>query len=323
MEHPTIGSHKIEESFLLIVRGAKERTEMLSFKHLSNLFGAGSVQLVNEIPFSRAIQKSFGLGIDSGKDWMLCIDADVLLDYNAIKSLLKVTEGIHDHVFEVQGLVRDKFIPVNRPAGNHLYRMRYAEEAIKCIPKEGTSLRPESTMLKNMALKGFPWYQSDVVVGVHDFEQYYKDIFRKCFLHAKKHSYVLPKVMPYWLKMARTDPDFEVAILAAAYAQKHRDSVAVSKNFGIREAEEALSALKLEEKDTIKDISNTYVEDLLRNSDTTQIAGLQELMAPSAILNKVADVEKPKRPTLKKKVALSLDRASSALSKISNSLRKE
>jgi len=300
MKHPTIGSHKIEKSILLIVRGAKERTETVSFNHLSNLFGAGSVQLVNEIPFSKAIQKSFELGIDSGKDWMLCIDADVLLGYNDIKSLLKVTEAVPDHVFEIQGLVRDKFIPVNRPAGNHLYRMSYAKEAIKCIPKEGTSLRPESTMLKNMALKGFPWYQSDIVVGVHDFEQYYKDVFRKCFLHAKKHSYVLPMVMPYWLKMARTEPDFEVAILAASYAQAHMGSVIVSKDFGVGEGKDALKSLGLDEKNQLEELDPKQVEKILKNSSIDTVPDLQEQMAPRSILNRInAATSIPKKNIVK------------------------
>ena len=182
----------LEDSVLVVVRSSGERTADLCVDRLVGLFSPASIFKVQTSPFSRAIIESLKIGMASNKEWLLCIDADVLVSVVGIKKLLLNIPRADANVFEIQGLVLDKFLPVVRPAGNHLFRREYAEKAIDAIPAEGTSLRPESDMLNRMSDAGFPWIQCDAIVGLHDYEQYRQDIYRKCFLHAQKHR-VKPK----------------------------------------------------------------------------------------------------------------------------------
>src|SRR5687767_7506139 len=94
-------------------------------------------------PFSKAVEEGFTIALKRKKPWLLCIDADVLVSENGVNQLLKVAASAGESVFEVQGLVLDKFFKIYRPAGNHLYRTRYVERARQLIPIEGSSLRPE------------------------------------------------------------------------------------------------------------------------------------------------------------------------------------
>ena len=304
----------------VVIRGAGERTQKACVDRLNMIFEKNCISLIEEIPFGHALKAGLQIGIKSEKQWLFCIDADVLITNGGVQKLYDVATIQPPNVFEIQGLIVDKFFPVRRPSGGRFYRMAYAKEAIDCIPKEGTSLRPEGTMLREMARRGYPWYQSDVVVGVHDFEQYYCDIFRKCFLHAKKHSYLLPKIMPYWLEQSKEDLDFQVAILAAAYAQAHGGSVSVAKDFGTNEAEKALRELGLEEKDTTVHFKIDQVDEV-GNRDF--VPGLQELMAPRNILNRITEVPQSKKPSFAKStVARGFEKMAVILTRMSDSLRK-
>ena len=58
---------------------------------------------------------------------------------------------------------------------------------------------------------GKPWFQFSMVVGIHDYEQFYEDIFRKAALHAKKHIEHGPAMLTYWSSNLG-DQDFKTAI---------------------------------------------------------------------------------------------------------------
>ena len=171
--------------------------------HLIQQFApAERVRVIHERPFNAAVRRGFELGAASGLKWTCCIDADVLLLEEEITEQLRRAESLEENIFCVQGLVYGKFLPMRRPAGNHLYRNALVEQAIPLIPPDGDALRPESVTTQAMKDQGYFTYQTDVVVGLHDYEQYYRDI--------------LPEVLPARQQArGRFDADGGVALAAA------------------------------------------------------------------------------------------------------------
>ncbi len=256
---------------LWVIRSVDERTTDLC-EHLIRQFApAENVRVIHEQPFSAALRKGFDLGAASGLKWMVCIDADVLIDAEGMIRLLAIAETVNESIFYVQGLTVDKLIPIKRPPGNGIYRNSLAHKARQFVPEDGTSLRPETTTMEGMIAAGHLMYRTTIVVGLHDFEQSYEDIYRKSFLHAQKHANVLPLVEAYWKKHQETDRDFEVALLGAKVGKTYRDIVYVDKRFQ-REEWRILRQMKnIQEKppldrraystDRIREIINTFPTD--------------------------------------------------------------
>lgn len=238
----------IKDEIAVVVRSAGERTTEACFFLLKQIFAKENIAILKSMPFSKAIADGFEIGRKLNKRWILCIDADVLVSPAGIEDLLNAAVHCDENVFELQGLVLDKFIPVLRPAGNHLYRTELTVKAVNMIPTDGASLRPESDMLNSMDVAGHTWMQCNAVVGIHDFEQFNLDIFGKCFLQAHKHSQVLTLVEQFWLEKSTGDLDFKVALWGVLSGKLYRGTILVDRRFGHDEASRMLSALGVEEK---------------------------------------------------------------------------
>ena len=252
---------KNKDNITVIIRSVGERTEQACYNLLKNFFHEEQIVIVRATPFSESIRQSFKIAIDRALPWTLCIDADVLVDIEQLPALIQKAIQTDDNVLQVQGLVLDKFIPVIRPAGNHLYRTALMGKALEFIPEEGTSLRPETDMLNEMSKQGYPWLQCDVLVGIHDFEQYYEDIYRKCFLQAHKHSYLIPLIEPYWIEKSSEDLDFKIAVMALNSGKIFSEKVFVDKKFLNVQAMEVLKMEHIQEKHSIN--SFDYVHETI------------------------------------------------------------
>ena len=215
----------------VIIRSVGERTEALCKKLiLEQGVPEENVVIVKEAPFSAAMKKSFQIGIELRLPWTFCVDADVLLRPDSIKQLLGFADKQKNNVAEIQGLVLDKFFGGPRPAGNHLYRTSLLEKVIEKIPREGISIRPEYYTLNRMKKAGYPWYNISLLVGLHDFEQYNLDIFRKCMVHAYKHLGWMEVFVPYWQKSMKQDNDYHVALSGLAAGIMHCEDMYIDVN---------------------------------------------------------------------------------------------
>lgn len=237
--------------FSIVVRSADERTTTSCIESLKKLFPHHVIHVTKECPFSAAIKRTFSIALEEGRDWTLCIDADVLVT-DAIYALIQKRLDVEQSVFQIQGLVLDKFIHCLRPAGNHLYRNAYMKQAMEHIPKEGTSLRPETHMLTQMARLGYPWKQVNVVVGLHDYEQHYHDIFRKCFLHAHKHDWLDKVLEAFWEHRSPKDGDYTVALLGYRFGKNYNGTVLVDRNHMEATINEILKKENMVSKDAMK-----------------------------------------------------------------------
>ncbi len=266
----------------LVVRSASERTTNLSEQLLQNIFPENEVHVLQVMPFSKAVEDSLAYGIASRKKWLLCLDADVLVSVEGVNRLLDIAEHVDTKVFVIKNLILDKFFPIYRASGIHLYRTAIADIGIKNIPAEGTTLRPETTMIKAMFKEGYKYFQSDAIVGIHDYEQSYSDIYRKCFLQAHKHSKLIPVVEHYWSWQSQNDFDFQVAIWGALAGKLYSNTVYVDKEFLDKEAIEFLSIKGIMEKTALlqDEYDAEYVSTVLKSYNPENFIELQGRMFP-------------------------------------------
>ena len=256
----------------VIIRSVGERTESLCRSLVSQQVPEDSIAVVREAPFSAALVESFQVGIKRGLPWTLCLDADILLRPDAIEDLLHAAQGIEDNVCEIQGLVLDKFFGGPRVGGPHLYRTSLLPRVLDLIPKAGCDLRPETYALEQMKGLGNPWRQIPIVLGLHDFEQYYRDIFRKSFVQAHKHPDFTHLFVKYWRRMAVKDNDYQVALwgLAAGIAQVNDVRIDVRQT--LSDAAECLSRHGWEEKPCISEdeLSAERIERIIAEFDEAE-----------------------------------------------------
>jgi hypothetical protein len=215
----------------VVVRTVGERTTDVCTHLLRKVVSEKNVFVINEIPFSRAVRQCFEIGIEQGRKWTLVVDADVLVRAGFVAEILMFAERQQANTFVTQGLVHDKFFNLMRPAGNHLYRTKHLPLAIPLIPEEGNTLRPEATTIDRMVERGFLFFQKDFLVGLHDYEQHYVDIAKKCFVQAHKHDRFVSHVWPQWQARAEIDLDYRAAIIGAEAGRQHRKTVFIDNAF--------------------------------------------------------------------------------------------
>jgi hypothetical protein len=250
----------------IIIRSSGERTGQLC-KQLILEQGVPAENLVvlKEAPFSTALKRSFETGIERGLKWTLCNDADVLLRPGAVETMLNLAEQQDEQVCEVQGFILDKFIGGPRNGGVHLYRTSLLPKALENIPLEGSNVRPEFQTLQGMAAIGYPYKTIPFLVGIHDFEQYYLDIFRKCFIHAHKHLDLAEVFLSFWREKASSDMDYVVALHGFASGVEHYGEVFIDSRQEIYQI--LLSSYQIQEKSDLasESYSLAAIEEIINN----------------------------------------------------------
>jgi len=236
----------LNEHISVIIRSAGERTEFLCRELvLAQGLPEGNITIIKKNPFSRALYASYEAGIALDRPWTLCLDADVLLLPDSIHEMISLAEKQHSSVFEIRGLVLDKFFGGPRQAGNHLYRTSLLTQALKLIPQEKDQIRPEQHTLSAMKARGFPWRRMDYLIGIHDFEQYYGDIFRKCFVQAHKHQEYTEIFLSYWPQQWINDFDYKVALKGLVTGLEYEGDVRIDTQQEIyRESFETLQIVE-------------------------------------------------------------------------------
>src|SRR5690625_1444068 len=86
-------------------------------------------------------------------------------------------------------------------------------------------------------------------MALHDFEQYYKDIYRKSFVHARKHPDLLPDMIKRAVLLKDKDPDYLVMLQAIWDSLIENVEVGIDTRLYTETAENALNKLNLVEKD--------------------------------------------------------------------------
>lgn len=204
-----------QSNFIVVIRTAGERTLAACKRLALEQVPESRLHIVNEHPFEAALRRCYEIGLESGVEWMITLDADVLLRKGAISGLLKEAEALPGSHFQVEGMVLDKLTRRFRWAGYRAYRVKHLKAAWDLLPGDRAEIRPESSTLERMATLGYPYLRSRKIYGIHDYEQSLSDIYRKAFVHANKHPQWLPELLGTWKELAKEDADFRVALCGA------------------------------------------------------------------------------------------------------------
>ncbi len=235
----------------LVLRTAGERTAELARKLVESQKPYNEVFVIQEVPFGRAVEKTFEIGIESGKKWTIGMDADVLLTSKAIATLVNFAESRKDYVFEVEGRLFDKLFGGPRWCGLHLYRTAMLDRALEIAKRRDSVHRPEFHVISGMHEAGFTQVRSNAILGIHDFEQDYTDYYRKGFVHAQKHSQELRILLPTWKFLARCDADF-AAVLCGVEAGAAEAGIASTDVSRFESISKELDARNFLPKDPIR-----------------------------------------------------------------------
>ncbi|HAC16931.1 MAG TPA: hypothetical protein DCE78_13450 [Bacteroidetes bacterium] len=275
------------EKIVVVIRSAGERTLNACVELVLREVDPTLLHVVELVPFEEALRASYKIGIQSGAKWMMTLDADVLLRENAIRDFIAEAEKLPESFFHIEGLIFDKITGQYRKAGHRMYRVSKLDEALSMIPADGEVIRPEFTTISRMQQRGYKALESGTVFGIHDFEQYYEDVYRKCLVHSQKHKEWVPKLIDRWKTRATDDTDFIIALRALYDGLVLTTDVKIDKRVYHDAAKIALKDLGLSEKSDFKFAENltSIVENVL----------IEEGPVPVVILPKSPDFKPPNR----------------------------
>jgi hypothetical protein len=287
----------VSADITLVVRECGERTADACAALLSTRFPGHVVHRVSGRPFNATLRSGLELGLREGRKWTLCIDADVL-PLPRLVDFVASADELPAGMLGMQALVVDNLLGVRRPAGNHLYRTELIAAALAHIPAAG-ALRPESAMIDAMARAGMPFRQSLDVIGLHDYEQYLRDIYAKAFLHGHKHRYLREHFEPVWRDLARSDDDFGIALAALEDAGREGEIAVVGRDHTAALASAAIGRLGLEEKPPLGTAAPQLAERLLAAEQVVTGAILARREKLQAVIDAdLAAVEQARRASV-------------------------
>lgn len=239
----------------VIIRSVGERTEALCRHLVEQQVPPEHVVVIHERPFSKAVQRSFEIGLDFGLDWTLCVDADVLLRRDGIRMLVEAASKLPESTFAFSGSILDKLLGHIRPGGGHLYRTRHCRKALVFIEESSAQIRPESYVKVKMRQIGHPDVIDDqIVIGIHDFEQYFIDIYRKAITHAHKWADRMTSyVSQMWIRQSDADQDFRVALWGYRIGELFEGKVSINRDMFPDEINTLLKLSNMKEKPPLTD----------------------------------------------------------------------
>lgn len=233
----------------IIVRCCGERTE----KKCIELAGKqGTVHIIKTRPFGECLRKSYELGISfKNQDWVPMIDGDVILFDDTIQQAIKYLNRLSKHeVFCLDGKTKDKIFMTVRRAGIHIYNRDLLAKGFLYIKDH--EIKPESKVRHQMESKGFKTVLCPVIFGYHDYEQYYRDLWRKAFAQSRKLARLINRtnMIKKWKDKSHSDNDFKVILFAHRAAAAYEGKIIIDKNCEY-DAIENIQKLGLTEKEEL------------------------------------------------------------------------
>ena len=233
----------------IIIRTTGERTEQACINSCKQ---QGDVHVIRAYPFGEAIRQTYELAIDLNQKWTPVIDADVIMYPDTIEKGVAEVGNARD-VFCIDGRTDDKIMMKHRRAGIHIYRTEYLKRAFEFI--DSNQLKPESHVRREMERKGFHTFTGRTIFGRHDYEQYYKDLWRKSVCQTKKLAKMIARsgIRNRWAEKALNDIDYRVILSAHEWAEKNNPEIFIDSRISY-DAEENLQRLKIVEKKPIEQV---------------------------------------------------------------------
>lgn len=181
---------EITDEISIIIRSSGERTEEYCFEIVKQqIKDISNIVIIRNLPFPIAHIKSIETAYEMDKNYSIFLDADIMLGYNAISKILESLNGFSDNFFMCNFKILD--YQFGCPTyGVHAYKTKYLKQALQFKNESLVQQRPETFVINQMA-KHFkiPSFASEVMVGLHGYEQSYEDMYRTMFVRAVKFSH--------------------------------------------------------------------------------------------------------------------------------------
>lgn len=243
----------------VIIRTTGERTEDLcKYAVLKNGINENQIFLIKNIsPFSQALKKGFELALEVNKKYTFFIDADLILLQDSLSIMLTAMERLPQNTFFLNPLCYDYITNCIVPGGPHLYKTEHLQAAFKFIPGEQISLRPETYTEKMMRKLGYFSIYLDIPVALHDFEQYYRSIFKSvCSKVNKFPREIVDSLGNQFLNLKDINKDFFVANLALEYCKKNK----ILLKLDYTQFNNTFKQYNIVEKDIIHNVEKVYYD---------------------------------------------------------------
>lgn len=255
------------DNYLIVIRSVGERTHNILFDLLCKQTHRDNIITVNETPFELALYRTYEFGISSNKEWLFTLDADVIPFHDTVKSMQRVASKLPDQCFHAECKVFDKLKNEWRKAGNRVYRVSSLSQLRSLLPENGMQVRPESYTINEMIKKGHESAEFWLPVGIHDFEQYHSDLYRKAYAYSGKFKHQISDIKNSWEQLSDKDDDFKICLEGLKDAIKENEHVEINKLLYEERAIKALARLGLKEKNELSD-PQTVIEqtELIRKS---------------------------------------------------------
>jgi hypothetical protein len=281
----------------VIIRSSGERTVPVLRNLLGKQLAEEQLFEVNEVPNSRALKKAFKIASRQNRPWLLLIDGDILPFRQIIDRTLQIADGLDERVYCIQCNNVDKMMRLYRPSGIHMYRTALIDKALKLIPEENTMMRPESTTMGSMEEQGYPTLFAEEVLALHDFEQYYKDLYRKGYFCTHKFTDKIPYLKKIWGRLAEENNDYKVLLEGLKKGESYEGLVVSNvEQFNKMNIPRILSENGIAEKDKLNedDIDFEWIEQIYQKFNIPR-------EHYNAVISSKSDPEKITKPPLKRR----------------------
>lgn len=220
----------------IVLRAVAERTEGFCRYLIEQEFDPAQIVTVRVTPLVASVRAMFEAGINEGRDWTVVIDADTFIFKNSTQRLvekaIKINSDSAGMLYWLQGRTLCKFLGGPRDGGTYVYNTAHLEKSLEFLPEN--DLRPENYIAKKMRDIGYKFkVQKDLVTCLHDHDQWYVDIFRKCLVQAIKHRDRIVQRIPQYKEAAKVDKDLYVALKGVNVGLQLNDDYIVDAGRGI------------------------------------------------------------------------------------------
>jgi len=232
-----------------LIRSVGERTAELC-AGLIRCSGHEPVVLRESTHF-KAIEQTYRYGLESRAEWVIAVDADVVLSPRDVESFLVRLARQQDDVDVVYPGIADKLYRMERWAGLQVYRQTAFSRLLPMLlEKKGSGqLKVERACIESLRCSGRGVFFEKCAIGLHDFFQYRRDIYRKVYLNCVRNRDMNQRASRLWKRHSAGDPDYEVALLALHDAAREQRSLENSiHDFTPAEIRQRLRVIGVEEK---------------------------------------------------------------------------
>ncbi|MDZ7841066.1 MAG: hypothetical protein U5R46_09665 [Gammaproteobacteria bacterium] len=234
----------------LVVRAAGERTEEACIRIAQAQHDSDEFFVVREDSHAGAVEETLVAAARQDVDWVVALDADMLLYDRALLTMQGTLSTFDLSVGVVHFGVADKLYRMRR-WGVTVYRKRVVEQGLPVLRKlrKDRNLKIERAMIKCLEKDGTGVEFLKIDVALHDFYQYYRDLYRKAYLNAVRNPGLNERALRCWKKAAPGDPDYKVILQGAIDGlQEWRQLTNSIRDFGRLQSAAVLETLHLKEK---------------------------------------------------------------------------